>query len=142
MGVSRSDVRPLLRKALFAHFQAHTGHAFYTGVDGRLAYLRAPERAPYPRAVFSFVDADPEDTWTERNDDVLIQISVWATSADAAENLASAAYDLFEGQSMAASGLLPFRLRRDTSVPTMDESDGKTTLYQSGITLTGLVETI
>jgi hypothetical protein len=132
----------MVRKAIVAHFNANAAHGFYTGIGGRFAYAKAVQSWAYPRAVFFFVDDGVADTWTERGDDLLIQFSVWATTAGAAEDLASLAYGLFEGQEMAAAGILPFRLYRDTPVPTMDESDTTTTLWQSGITLAGLVQSI
>jgi hypothetical protein len=131
----------MVRKAIVAHFNAHPTHGFATGIGGRFAYAKAVQGWAYPRSVFFFVDASPEDTWTERSDDVLIQFSVWATTAGAAEDLASLAYSLFEGQPLVAAGVLPFRLHRDSPVPTMDESDTTTTLWQSGITLAGRVQT-
>lgn len=88
------------------------------------------------------MDAPDASTWTERAVDVLVQFSVWAKTAGAAMNLASLAYDLFEEQEMSTVGLIPFRLVRDTPVPTMDESDGTTALWQSGITLAGLVQAL
>lgn len=142
MALARIDLRPLVRKAIVARFQANPTHGFVTGVGGRFAYASAVQGWAYPRAVFFFVDAQVKDTWTERADDVLVQFSVWAKTAGAAEDLASLAYDLFEEQEMAAAGLIPFRLVRDMPVPTMDESDGTTSLWQSGITLAGLVQTL
>lgn len=141
MAISRADVRPMVRKAVIARFNANPTHAFVVGVGGRFAYAKAPQDWPLPYAVFFFVDAQEKDTFTERADDVLIQFSVWAETAGEAEDLASLAYGLFENQTMTITGLVPFRLHRDTPVPTMDESDGTTSLWQSGICLTGLVQT-
>ncbi len=139
---SRTDLRPMVRKALDAQFNATPASAFFTAVGGRLAYAKAPQDWPLPYATFFFVSVDPADTFTERTDDVLIQISVWADAADAAEDIASLAYGLFEHQEMSAAGIAPFQLYRDAPVPTMDEGDGITSLWQSGVTLAGLVETI
>ena len=136
-----TDARPAICEAITAHFLAHPAHAFVTGTGGRFGFAKAVQGWPYPRAVFFFVDAAPADTFTERTDDVLIQISVWATTAVVAMRLSSHAYSLFENQPLSAAGILPFRLHRDTPVPTMDESDTTTTLWQSGITLAGRVQT-
>lgn len=142
MAITRTDVRPMVRRAIMARFNANPMHAFYTGVGGHLTYASAAQGSALPYAVFFFVDAHSKDSWTERCDDVLVQISIWAKTAGVAEDLASLAYDLFENQEMTATGLIPFRLLRDTPVPTMDESNGTTALWQSGICLTGLVQTI
>ncbi len=137
-----TDARPAICEAIAAHFLANPTHPFVTGTGGRFGFGKAVQGWAYPRAVFFFVDDSPEDTFTERNDDVLIQISVWATTAMAAMGLASYAYSLFENQPLLATGIKPFRLHRDAPVPTMDESDGTATLWQSGITLAGLVQTL
>jgi len=142
MAMPRTDVRPMVRKSIVARFNANPMHPFVTGIGGRFAYAKAIQGWALPRAVFFFVDDGVADTFTERVDDVLIQISVWASTAGAAEDLASLAYGLFEGQPLAAAGIAPFRLHRDAPVPTMDESETTTTLWQSGITLAGLVQTI
>lgn len=142
MSLPHADVRVLIRKALDDHFVAHQDHAFFAGVEGRLSYCEGLQGWPLPYAVFFFVDTEPEDTFTERNDHVSIQISVWAQTAGEAEGLAAAAYDLFENQELTADGLQSFRLQRDTPVPTMPETDGETPLWQSGICLAGLVQTI
>lgn len=142
MAPSRIDPRPLVRKAIIARFNAAPASAFYSAVGGQFAYIKAPQDWGLPYATFFFVDASPTDTFTERVDDVLVQISVWAPTAGAAEDISSLAYGLFENQSLAVPGLAPFRLHRDMPVPTMDESDGETSLWQSGITLAGIVQTI
>lgn len=138
----RSDVRPLVRKALVARFNAHQTHAFAAGIGGRFAYAKAVQGWALPYAAFFFVGADPEDSWSERGDEVTIQISVWAKTAGQAEDLASAAFDLFESQTMSLAGIADFELYRSGIVPTMDESDETTVIWQAGIELAGLVQTI
>lgn len=142
MAITRTDVRPMARKAIISRFNASPASAFYSAIGGRLAYIKAPQGWELPYATFFFVDASPTDTFTERVDDVLVQISVWAPTAGAAEDISSLAYGLFENQLLTVTGLAPFRLHRDMPVPTMDESDGETSLWQSGITLAGIVQTI
>lgn len=142
MALARIDLRPLVAKAIVARFNANPTHGFFTGVGGRFAFGAAAQGWALPYSVFFFVDASPEDTWTERADDVLVQLSVWAKTASEAMNLASLAYDLFEEQEMVAAGLIPFRLVRDTPVPTMPDPDSTTVLWQSGICLTGIVQAV
>lgn len=138
----RSDVRTKVRKAVIAQFKADTTHPFYTGTGGRLAYVSAPSGWALPFAVFSFIGCDPADSLTERADDLDIQISVWAATSAAAEDLASAAFDLFEGRIATVDGLGTVEFYRTGVVPTMDESDSGVSLWQSGIEISGLVQTI
>lgn len=142
MAMMRSDVRPMVIQAVNALFDANPAHAFVTGIGGRFAFEDALQGWALPYSVFFVIDDTGKDTFTERLDNVLVQISVWAPTAIAALKLASSAYDLFEMQEMAAPGVVNFRLHRDTPVPLMNESDGTTSLYQAGICLTGLVQTI
>lgn len=142
MAMMRSDVRPMVIQAVNALFDANPAHAFVTGVGGRFAFNEAVQGWSLPYSVFFVIDDLNKDTFSERLDNVLIQFSVWAKTGVAALKLASLAYGLFEGQEMTADGVEPFRLHRDMPVPLMDESDGTTKLYQAGICLTGLVQTI
>lgn len=137
-----SDVRTKLRTAIISRYKADTTHAFYTGTGGRLTYVSAPSGQSLPFAVFTFIGCDPDDTFTERADDVLLQISVWAATSAAAETLASAAADLFEGHRFTAAGIGDVELYRTGVVPTMDESDAGVSLWQSGIELSCTVQTI
>ncbi|HML56576.1 MAG TPA: hypothetical protein PKC79_20960 [Solidesulfovibrio magneticus] len=135
----RSSVRPLLRAALAAWFAAHAGHAFSTGVGGRLAYGRAPRDWPRPYAVLDIPVALPRDTTTERIDAVTIQIMVYGPASLAVEELAGAALELFEGRVITGAGVAPFELWRGGDVPSLQDEDG---VWMAGVQLSGLVETI
>ncbi|MGE4536546.1 MAG: DUF3168 domain-containing protein [Desulfovibrio sp.] len=135
---TRGSVRLPLRKALEAWFTAHADHDFYTGVAGRLAYVRAPKKWPRPYAVLTILTAVPRDTLTERIDEVPLQIMVFADSSLEAEELASMASNLFGGRVISGDGLKDFEFSRGEDVPTLPDEDG---VWGAGIQLTGLVET-
>lgn len=142
MGAPLSDVRTKVRKAVMAQYKADLAHPFYVGTGGRLAYISAQSGWALPFAVFSFIGCDPADTFTERADELDIQISVWAVSSAGAEDLASAAFSLFEGHILPVAGLGNLEFYRTGVVPTMDESASGISIWQSGIELSGLVQTL
>ena len=142
MGITRTDVRPMVIEAVNTLFDANPTHPFVTGIGGRFNFEDAMQGWALPYSVFFVIDDLNKDTFSERLDNVLVQFSVWAKTPVAALKLSSLAYGLFEMQEMTAPGVVPFRLHRDTPVPLMNESDGTTPLFHSGICLTGLVQTI
>lgn len=142
MAIARTDVRPMVRKAIMTRFNANPSHPFVTGVGGRFAYNKAGTGWAFPYSIFFFTDDHNNDTFTERIDTVFVQISVWGSSEAIVEDLSSFAYDLFEGKNMAATGLAPFRFLRDTPVPTLDESTTTLEIQHSGICLKARVQTI
>ena len=137
-----TDVRPIFRKAFVSYFKANPTHPFYTGVNGQFAYMSAPTTFVLPYAVFFFIGANPDDTWTESIDELSIQLSVWGKSSAEAETLASAATDLFGKAVLAPTETAPIYLYRSGTVPTMDESDSGVALWQSGIELGCSVQTL
>ncbi len=62
-----------------------SGSAFSTDVGGRIYFEQAPDGATFPYCVFSIVSGNPEDTFTEKVTDVVIQFSLYSTSPGVTE---------------------------------------------------------
>lgn len=73
-----SDIIGNLATAIMTKFGATTGgsnNSFYTAVNGRLFYGRAPEGAEYPYSIFMIPDHGTDRTFTEDYRDLLVQFN-------------------------------------------------------------------
>jgi hypothetical protein len=73
---------------LYNHFTALTGgvhNAFWLDITGRLYNTYTPEGTVMPYAVFQHISSRPDDTFTEKLDDILIQFTIFSTSASSSE---------------------------------------------------------
>lgn len=73
---------------LYSHFTKTTDgdhNSFYTAVNGQLYHAVAPAGAVMPYSVYSHIASNPNDTFTEGMDEILIQFSIFSASEDDAE---------------------------------------------------------
>jgi len=70
---------------LMTYFNAAPHNSFYTDIGGRLYNTYAPEGTTLPYAVFQHISSRPDDTFTEKLDDILIQFTIFPTSASSSE---------------------------------------------------------
>lgn len=71
-----------LTKGIFTLF---TGSTFSTSIGGRLYKNRAPQNPTWPYAVYFVVSDVPQDTFTDKLEEVLIQFSVFSTASGTTE---------------------------------------------------------
>lgn len=74
--------------ALMTYFNAMTGsahNAFYIDVAGQLYHTEAEQGATFPYCVLSHVLSVPEDTFTEKLDEILIQFSIFSKKDSSVE---------------------------------------------------------
>ena len=57
----------------------------WVAIGGRLYNTYAPDGTTFPYAVFQHISSRPEDTFTEKIDDVLIQFTIFSTSPSSSE---------------------------------------------------------
>ena len=77
-----------------------TGSALSTAVGGRIFLDEAPEGSEFPYVVFSIISGTPQDTFSEKIEETLIQFSLYSISSGAAEITAmyAALKTLLDGQ--------------------------------------------
>ena len=71
--------------ALMTLFNKTTGgvhNSFWLDIGGRLYNTRAPEGSALPYCVFLHVAANPDDTFTEKMDEILLQFSIFSGTQD------------------------------------------------------------
>lgn len=134
-----TDVRPAVKRAVIACFDANQTHAFYTGLGGRFGYFQMVQGWKLPFGLFWFIDVTPMDSFTERQDEVLLQFSVFSKRTSEAESLISSCCELFETTKLTYDTINPFYLTREHVVGTM-KNDGN--IFHSAVELAGVVETI
>ena len=83
-----------------------TGSALSTSVGGRIYLDEAPAKTPCPYVVYSIVSAVPEKTFTEEYRNILLQLSLFSSSAGATEisTMYNDAKTLFDECSLAITG--------------------------------------
>lgn len=75
-------------QGLMTYFNALTGgvhNSFHIDIGGRLYNTYAPEGTTLPYAVFQHISSRPDDTFTEKLDDILIQFTIFSTTASSSE---------------------------------------------------------
>lgn len=91
---------------LMTYFNAAPHNSFYNDIGGRLYNTYAPERTVMPYAVFQHISSRPADTFTETMDEILIQFTIFSTSASSSE-IHTAMVDLktlFDNASFSVTG--------------------------------------
>jgi hypothetical protein len=93
-----------LLTGLFAKITSST--ALYADVAGRIYLDEAPEGTSFPYIVISIISDVPEDTFTEKLDDVLIQFSLFSISKSVTEiaDMYADLKTLFDGAMLTITG--------------------------------------
>ena len=97
--------------------------ALSSDVGGRIYLDQAPEGTEYPYIVFFIVVDTPEDVFARDGEDILIQFSLFSTSASVAE-IADMYKDLkalFDNCSFSITNNTLIWMRRDSLTTLMDE---------------------
>lgn len=116
-------------KYLTAIMTKTTGSAFSTAVGGRIYLDDAPDKATFPYCVYFIVSAVPNDTFSEKLDDILIQFDLYSMSKGATEitGLYNKLTSLFDGCSLTVTDALSLSFSREnllTSVEDMTTTTG------------------
>jgi hypothetical protein len=80
--------------------------ALYADVAGRIFLDEAPEGSQFPYIVISIISGVPEDTFTEKLDDILIQFSLFSISKSVTEiaDMYADLKTLFDGAMLTITG--------------------------------------
>ena len=108
---------------LMTYFNAAPHNSFYNDIGGRLYNTYAPERTVMPYAVFQHISSRPADTFTETMDEILIQFTIFSTSASSSE-IHTAMVDLkalFDKCTFSVTGSSIVEFRRGGEGLTSDE---------------------
>lgn len=106
-------------RAIYAHFAADPGGAFYRIVGGRLQPVRGVPGTPTPLAVFKVISDEPEHRPTELIEDCLVQFSVFLDGETASADDAYAALEaldaLYDDCALSVDGHEAFYMLREAS---------------------------
>jgi len=114
---------------LMTYFNAAPHNSFYNDIGGRLYNTYAPDGTTLPYAVFQHISSRPADTFAEAMDDILIQFTIFSTSASSSE-IHTAMVDLkalFDNASFTVTGatIVEFvRQGEGLSSDTFETTDG------------------
>ena len=109
-----------LSTGLFTKF---TGSAFSTSIGGRLYKARAPQNPTWPYAVYYIITDVPQDTFTDKIEEALIQFSVFsqASGSTEIEDIVTNLKALFDNCSLTITGNTHIMMNRQgsslTSIP-------------------------
>lgn len=97
--------------------------ALYADVGGRIYLDDAPQGAQFPYIVVSIVSGVPNDTFTEKLDDVLLQFSLRSTSKSVTEiaKMYTDLKTLFDGATLSITGNTCIWCERVNLVTSVDE---------------------
>lgn len=110
-------------KYLTAIMSKTTGSAFSTAVGGRIYLDDAPDKATFPYCVFFIVSAVPNDTFSEKLDDILIQFDLFSTSKGATEitGMYNKLTTLFDDCDLTITDALSLSMSRQNLMTSVDE---------------------
>lgn len=108
-----------------ALFTKITGSAFSTSIGGRLYKGRAPQGVVWPYAAYFVVSDVPQDTFTDKLEEVLIQFSVFSAASGSTEieDIVANLKSLFDNCSLAITGNTHITMNRQGSSLTSTPAD-------------------
>jgi hypothetical protein len=110
-------------KYLTAIMTKTTGSAFSTAVGGRIYLDDAPDKATFPYCVYFIVSAVPNDTFSEKLDDILIQFELYSMSKGATEitGMYSKLRSLFDDCTLTITDATSLSMSRENLMTTVEE---------------------
>ena len=124
-----------MREGIVSYFGGLTGHAFYTGTAGRLAYSRAPSTWETDYAVFSlenFVSASTFDATIEQGS---VVFNCYADDAEGADDLAADCVSMF-GRQRVTVGSNPAPLYIQAINPAVQIGENENELWNASVEFT------
>jgi len=108
---------------------------FKTAIGGRFYHQEeVPQNTAMPYAAWFTVFCEPQDTFTARIDERMIQVDVFSANLAECITVADKASDLFEDAILAGAGIQPARLvRRAKHGPMKTEDNGRKMILEYSV---------
>jgi len=116
-----------LRTAIMTPFVSGTD--LYDAIEGRMYYARAPKETEEPYVVFSIPNRLPEDTFSASIDNVTIQFSIFAATADDADDITTDCLALYDNTDLGDCVVL----QRTLIIPARPSSSDEDITWQADI---------
>lgn len=112
----------VLFTGLTSLFTGTTAHAYYVAIGGRQYLNRALQGATLPYVIFFMVSDVADRSFTEQEEEFLIQFNIFTEQPDATEagTILAALYTRYDYCTLTVSGYNFISMQRDFAVPNND----------------------
>ena len=104
-------------ESIYSKFSEEPNNSFYTLLSGRMSYGEADEDCMDPYAVFFGLPCVPNDTFTEKINEVYFQINIYSSDKDDVFNAIEPCLSLFDGVTLEVANHKDIKLNRELVTP-------------------------